>query len=93
MKIDDVDGHPNFPRKLLDKKAYVRLDPESGEPQLVRVEPNVAEDGELLLDTVVVTIDDGMQMVMEREVATAFIETHGCVPLEEFSDWKHRRVN
>ena len=44
MKIDDVDGHPDFPRKLLDKKAYVRLDPESGLPQLVRVEPNVDEE-------------------------------------------------
>jgi hypothetical protein len=91
--MEDVDGNPNFPRKLLDKKSYVRLDPESGLPQLVRVEPNVSENGELLLDTVVVTIDDGMQMVMEREVAAAFIETHGCVPLGEFSDWKHRDVN
>jgi hypothetical protein len=93
MKIDDVDGHPNFPRKLLDKKAYVRLDPETGEPQLIRVEPHVEENGELVLDSVVVTIDDGMQMVMERDVAGAFIETHNCVPLEEFSDWKHRLAN
>jgi hypothetical protein len=93
VKIDDVDGHPDFPRKLLDKKAYVRLDPETGEPQLIRVEPHVTEDGDLILESVVVTIDDGMQMVMEREVAVAFIESHNCVPLEEFSDWKHRRVN
>jgi hypothetical protein len=94
MKIDDVDAHPDFPRKLLDKKAYVRLDPDTGVPQLVRVEPNVDEEtGELLLDTVKVTIDDNTEIIMEREVAGMFIESNGCVPLEEFSDWKHRRVN
>lgn len=94
MKIDDVDGHPDFPRKLLDKKSYVRLDPETALPQLVRVEPNVDEQtGELDLDTVKVTIDDSTEMIMEREVAEMFIETNGCVPLEEFSDWKHRNVN
>jgi len=92
MKIDEVDNHPDFPRKLLDKKAYVRLEPETGVPQLVRVEPNIAEDGELDLDTVVVTIDESV-MVMEREVADMFIASNGCVPLEEFSDWKHRKVN
>ena len=93
MKIDDVDGHPDFPRKLLDKKAYVRLDPDSGLPQLVRVEPHVDEDCELVLDVVKITIDDTSEMIMEREVAAMFIETNGCVPLEEFSDWKHRNVN
>jgi hypothetical protein len=93
MKIEDTDGHPNFPRKLLDKKAYVRLDPDTGLPQLIRVEPNVAEDGELLLDTVKVTIDDDTVIVMEREVASMFLEAHSCVPLEEFSDWKHHLEN
>lgn len=93
MKIDDVDGHPDFPRKLLDKKAYVRLDPETGLPQLVRVEPNVDEEtGQIDLDTVIVTIDENV-MIMERDVAGMFIESNGCVPLEEFSDWKHRSVN
>jgi hypothetical protein len=93
MKFDDFASQPNFPRKLLDKKAYVRLDPETGEPQLVRVEPNVAEDGEVTLDTVIVTIDDGMTVIMEREVAEHFIASQKCVPLEEFSDWKHRGIN
>jgi hypothetical protein len=93
MKIDDVDAYPDFPRKLLDKKSYVRLDPETGLPQLVRVEPNVDEHGELDLDTVKITIDDHAEMIMERDVAGMFIETNGCVPLEEFSDWKHRSVN
>src|SRR5271170_4106543 len=86
MKIDPNDSE--FPRKLLDKKCYVRIDPESGEPQLVRVEPNVSEEGDFSFDTVAVTIDDGMKMIMSREVADAFIESHGCVLLEEFSDWK-----
>lgn len=93
MKIDDVDGHPDFPRKLLDKKMYVRLDPEKGVPQLVRYEPFVDDNGEIDLDHVVITIDDNAEMVMEREVADMFIESNGCVPIEEFSDWKHRSVN
>ena len=93
MKIDDLEGNPEFPRKLLDKKSYVRLDPETGLPQLVRVEPMVLDNGEVDLDVVVITIDDGPQMAMEREVARNYIEQSQCVPLEEFADWKHRNVH
>lgn len=93
MKIDDFESDPDFPRKLLDKKAYVRLDPETGEPQLVRVEPLVLDTGELVLDSVVLLIDDNQRFVMERDVAAVFIEQQHCVPLEEFSDWKRKSPN
>jgi len=93
MNIDDLGGNPEFPRKLLDKKSYVRVEPETGEPQLIRVEPHVSEKGDVVLDSVVVTIDDGMQMVMDREMARMFLEDHHCVLLEELSDWKPRSAN
>ena len=93
MNIDDLGGNPEFPRKLLDKKVYVRVEPETGEPQLVRVEPNLSEKGEVLLDSVVVTIDEGVQVVMDREMVRMFLEDHGCVLLEELLDWKPRSAN
>jgi hypothetical protein len=93
MKIDDVQEDPEFPRKLLDKKSYVRVDPETGEPQLIRVEPMISGDGELIIDTVVVTIDNGPQMVMEREAAENYIESQDCSPLEITAQWKHRKIH
>lgn len=93
MEIDDPFGEDlPFPRKLLDKKAYVRLDPETGIPQLIRIEP-VTEDGEFLPEVVAVTIDNEAVMQMEREAVGAFIEQQNCIPLEEFADWKHRLEN
>jgi hypothetical protein len=93
VRIEDLAGDPDFPRKLLDKKAFVRIDPDSGVPQLIRVEPNLL-DGELLVDTVLVTIDEHPEVIMDRQIAeTVFSEPNGCVPLEGFSDWKRKEVS
>ena len=93
MEIDDITGgDPEFPRKLLDKKSYVRVDPATGEPQLIRVEPMVS-NGELVMDNVIVTIDDGTSMVMDREAAENYIESQNCSPLEVTAQWKHRKIN
>jgi hypothetical protein len=89
MKIDEID-QPDFPRKLLDKKQFVRYDPETGTPQLIRMEPMVGEGGIPLLDTVIVFIDDKTEMVMERDAAIAYIESMNCVPLEINAQYKHR---
>jgi hypothetical protein len=88
--MEDLIGEPEFPRKFLDKKSFVRMDHDTGEPQLLRVEPMVADDGELLIDTVVVTIDNGPQMVMERSAAEDYIESQKWEPLESFANYKHR---
>lgn len=93
MDVDDFHGDPDFPRKMLDKKAYVRVDHETGEPQLIRVEPMISDTGELILDTVVVTIDNDTQMVMEREAAENYIDSQNCTPLENFAQWKHKKEN
>lgn len=90
---DDFDTEPEFPQKLLDKKAYVRVNPETGEPELIRVEPMVNEDGEVLIDTMIITIDDGPEMVMERDAAQQYIEDQKCSPLELTSHWKHRQIH
>lgn len=93
MKVDEIDDNPQFPRKLLDKKSYVRVNPSTGEPELIRVEPMISDDGELIIDTVLVTIDEGPQMVMGREAANDYIESQNCSPLEVTAQWKHRKVN
>lgn len=88
MEIDDPTLDPEFPRKLLDKKTYVCIDQESGEPQVVLVEPHMHDNGEFALGVVVVTLDGGTQMIMDREAADMYIEAKGCVPLERLTDWK-----
>ena len=94
MEIDDFgEDQEGFPRKFLDKKAYVRVEPETGEPQLIRVEPMISDSGELIIDTVIMTIDNGPQMVMERMAAEHYIESQNCTPLEEFAQWKHKKEN
>jgi hypothetical protein len=93
MEIDDITGGDSeFPRKMLDKKSYVRVDPATGEPQLIRVEPMV-NNGELDIGTVTVTIDDGPMMIMEREAAENYIASQNCSPLEITAQWKHRKIN
>jgi len=87
--IEDME----FPRKLLDKKHYVRVDDKTGEPQLVRVEPMVTEAGELVPESVLVYVDDGEPQVMERIAALAYLERQGCVPVEGAAGWKHRKIN
>jgi len=40
-----------------------------------------------------VTIDNGAQMVMDRDAAAQYIEDQKCSPLEVTAQWKHRKVN
>lgn len=87
MEIDEIDDE--FPKKLLDKKEFVRYDPETGLPQLICVEPLV-EHGTPSLDIVVVHLDDTVEMVMERHAAAKYIESMNCVPLAINAQYKHR---
>lgn len=92
MKVDFTED-PEFPRKLMDVKSYVRVDQETGEPQLIRVEPMISDAGELIVDTVVVTVDNGARMVMERGMAENYIDSQSCTPLEKFAQWKQSQEN
>jgi hypothetical protein len=69
------------PRKWLDKKQYVRVDPKTGQPQLIRVEPVMTPDGRFIADKVAVFVDSEMTIV-SREMADEFISTLDCAPLE-----------
>jgi hypothetical protein len=89
----EIDGLDAVPRKWLDKKQYVRVDPTTGVPQLVRVEPVVSETGELDPDSVAVFIDDKVGMLMAREAAAMYVESLGCTPLEITTQWKHRKIH
>ncbi len=82
-----------FPRKWLDKKQYVRLDPKTGEEQLVSVEPHVTDANEFIPDVVQVTVDNDTQMLMGRGDVEVYLVETGCVPIEIVAKWKHRIEN
>jgi hypothetical protein len=88
-----IDEGMEFPRKWLDQKQYVRVDEKTGKPQLLRIEPMITDQGELITDTVMVYIDNEESMTMERGAAFAYAETQGWVPLEMVSQWKHKQVH
>jgi hypothetical protein len=93
MPIDELDDFDSStpPRKWLDKKQFVRVDPITGLPQLIRMEPIL--EGEFLTSNVTIYVDDSTTMVMDREAAEIFIESMDCTPLEITAHWKHRKIN
>lgn len=93
MAIDELDDFSTPPQKWLDKKQYVRIDPASGLPQLIRVEPIITDDGEFIPDSVTIYVDDETQIVMARETSETYLTNTGCVPLEITAQWKHRKIN
>jgi hypothetical protein len=68
-------------RKWLDKKQYVRIEPNTGLPELIRIEPVITEEGEFIPDKVKIFMDEEMSVV-DREDADKFIVNSGCVPME-----------
>jgi len=87
------DDEPPFPRKWLDKKQYVRSDPETGLPVLVRVNPHFTDMHEFHPEVVEVVVDDGPIMMMDRDDAEMYIATTGCVPMETFAKHKQGKVH
>jgi hypothetical protein len=90
----DEEEEFEFPRKWLDKRQYARMDPTTGLPQLVRVEPHfVAGTQEFIPNVVDIFVDDGPIMTMERDAAEAYIEDTGCVPMGVFAKHKQGKIN
>ena len=84
------DDEDEIPRKWMDKKSYVRMDPKTAKPQLVRVEPFIVpETQEFVPFQVYVYVDDNPPMVMGREEAENYIAMTGCEPLEIAAKWKN----
>jgi hypothetical protein len=73
------DGLPSI--KWLDKKSYVRIDPLTGLPQLIRIEPVVTEDGQVIPERVLLFIDSDMSVV-GRGQAERLVDSMNCTPLE-----------
>jgi hypothetical protein len=82
-----------FPRKWFDKKQYARVDPKTGEPQLVRVDPHITDANEFVPNVVDITIDDGVTMVMDRDAAEEYLENTCCVPMAIFAKYKQGKTN
>jgi hypothetical protein len=83
-----------FPRKWLDKRQFARMDPTTGLPQLVRVEPHIIPTtGEFIPHVVDIIVDDGPIMTMDRDAAEAYIEDTGCVPMGVFAKHKQGKIN
>lgn len=78
-----------IPRKWMDKKYYVRIDPKTAKPQLIRVEPFITEMQEFIPFQVKVFVDDNPPMVMGREEAETYVAMTGCAPLEVAAQWKN----
>ena len=78
-----------YPRKWMDKKSYVRMDPKTAKPKLVRVEPFITETQEFIPFQVKVIVDDNPPMIMGRDEAENYVAMTGCEPLEIAAKWKN----
>ena len=90
--IEDDDAYV-LPRKWFDSKQYVRIEPNTGQPQLIRVEPVIMGHGDMVPEQVLVTIDNEPSDIMDRSDCEDLIEALGCTPLEITAQWKHRKIN
>lgn len=91
MEIDDLfnENGGGFPAKFMDTHMWIRMGA-NGDPQIIRVEPMVTDDGQLIPQNVVLTIDEGAPQIMDRDAADQMLSTPNCAPLERMLQWKHR---
>jgi len=76
----------------LKSKSYVRINSE-GEPQLIRVEPLVRDNGQVAPDIVMVYLDEEGPHEMQRMALQVMLMTSECVPLEAVAGKQYRRVH
>ena len=90
MEIDDLFGESTgFPAKWMDTHVWIRIGA-NGEPQVIRVEPMVTDEGELIPQNIVMFIDEIGPTIMDRCAADRMLSTPNCVPLEFMTQWKHK---
>ena len=94
MDEDDFLGDPDFPRKLLDKKMYTRINLSTGEFELLRWEPMITENGELIPESVMLFVDENQPLMMEREAAEHYIEAQNFIAIVNVGQQhKHKTVH
>lgn len=92
MEIDNLfdEFGGKFPVKYAETHLWVRHPgPDGKTPQIIRVEPMVSDDGQLILQNVVLFIDEVGPTIMDRNAAEHMLSTPNCVPLEKMLQWKH----
>jgi hypothetical protein len=78
-----------FPAKYMDTHLWIRLG-KDGKPQLIRVEPMVTDEGQLIPQNVVLFIDEAPPQIVDRDAAEQMLSTPNCEPLEHMLQWKHK---
>jgi hypothetical protein len=90
VEIDEIFGEGSgFPAKYMDTHMWIRRGAD-GVPQIIRVEPMVTDEGQLIPQNVVLFIDEAGPTIMDRDAADMMLSTPNCVPLEKILQWKHR---
>lgn len=92
MGIDEIfenDDNPWALAKYRDTHLWVRMGAD-GLPQIIRVEPVLTDEGDLIPQSVVLTIDEAPPQIMDRWTADRMLSTANCVPLERMLHWKHK---
>jgi len=92
MEIDELFEMEEFPKKWVETHVWVR-DLADGNPQVIRVEPFVNSEGELVPHNVVVYVDEKPPTVMPRCKADHMLASQNCVPIEHMMSYKHMMRN
>ena len=53
----------------------------------------VTDEGDVVLQNVVLTIDEGQPQIMDRDAAMQMLNVTNCERLEKMLQWKHNVVN
>ena len=91
MEIEELFTR-RIPAKYLDTHYWVRVSAD-GTPQLIRVDPMVTDEGDIIPQNVVLTIDEGTPQIMDRDAAEQMLNVANCERLEKMLQWKHNIVN
>lgn len=83
----------DIPEKFYEVKTFLRIT-QTGEPQLVRMEPMVTADNTFVPDMVRIYVDEQeTPTIFLRAAAWYMLEQTNCVPLAEVMRHKHLMRN
>lgn len=68
-----IDEENDSDVKLMDSKTYLRMNAKDGLPEVIRIEPVLALDGELIPHAVYLRIDESEPILMDRSMSDVFV--------------------
>lgn len=92
MDIDELFEMDEFPKKWVETHLWIR-DVADGDPQVIRVEPFVTDEGEFMPQNVRLYVDEKPPTIMARCAAEHMLAAQNCVPVEVIMNWKHMMHN